>query len=79
MAGGAERIDEARNRKPWLVTLEEVGRYDTFFFPDKNARFPHNRFSNHFFSMKMAESLKLVLVSCIIDFDDIQLCLRQFA
>ena len=28
--------------------------------------------------MKMAELGKNVLVSCIIDFDDIQLCLRQF-
>ena len=43
------------------------------FFPDKNALFPHNRFSTHFFSMKMAELGENVLVSCIIDFDDIQL------
>ena len=28
--------------------------------------------------MKMAELVKNVLVSCIVDFDDIQLCLRQF-
>ena len=27
--------------------------------------------------MKMAQLVKNVLVSCIIDFDDIQLCLRQ--
>ena len=33
----------------------------------------------HFFSMKMAELGKIVLVSCIIDFDDIQLCLRHFS
>ena len=51
---------------------------DTFFFPDKNPLFPHNRFSTIFFSMKMAELGGNVLVSCIIDFDDIQLCLRQF-
>ena len=29
--------------------------------------------------MKMAESKKLVLVSCVIDFDDMQVCLRQFS
>ena len=46
--------------------------------PHKNALFPHNRFSTHFFSMKMAELGGTVLVSCIIDFDDIQLCPRQF-
>ena len=51
---------------------------DTFFSPHKNAFFPHNRFSTHFFSMKMAELGKNVLVSCIIDFDEIQLWLRQF-
>ena len=28
--------------------------------------------------MKMAELGKNVVVSCMIDFDDIQLCLRQF-
>ena len=28
--------------------------------------------------MKMAELEKNILVSCIIDFGDIQLCLRQF-
>ena len=28
--------------------------------------------------MKIAEFWKMVLVSCIIDFDDIQLCLRLF-
>ena len=26
MAGGAERLAEACNRKPWLVTLAEAGR-----------------------------------------------------
>ena len=29
--------------------------------------------------MSMAESGKIVLVSCIIDFDDIQVCLRLFS
>ena len=46
---------------------------DTFFSPHKNALFPHNQFSTHFFSMKMAELGENVLVSCTIDFDDIQL------
>ena len=44
-------------------------------FPPQKCTFPHNWFSTHFFSMKMAEFWKMV---CIIDFDDIQLCLRQF-
>ena len=47
-----------------------------FFY--KNPLFFENRYSTHFFSMKMAELGKAVLESCIIDFDDIQLCLRQF-
>ena len=52
--------------------------HDTFFFPNKNPLFPHNRFFTHFFSMKVAKLWKNVLVNCIIDFDNIQLCLRQF-
>ena len=48
------------------------------FSYSKNPLFPRNRFSNHFFSMKMAELGPNVLESCIIDFDDIQLCLTQF-
>ena len=48
------------------------------FFFHKNALFPHNRFSTHFFPVKMAELGENALVSCIIDFNDIQLCLRQF-
>ena len=51
---------------------------DAFVFPHKNAPSPHNRFSTHFFSMKIAEFWKMVLVSSIIDFDDIQFWLRQF-
>jgi hypothetical protein len=41
------------------------------FFRHKNSLFRHNRFSTLFFSMKIAESGKIVLVSCIIDFKDI--------
>jgi hypothetical protein len=44
--------------------------YDVFCFCHKN--FGHNRFSTLFFSMKVAESEKIVLASCIIDFEDIQ-------
>jgi hypothetical protein len=40
-------------------------------FLHKNSLFRHNRFSAIFFSMKIAESDKIVLVSCIIDFKDI--------
>ena len=43
------------------------------------SELPHNRFSTYFFSMKMTEFWKMVLVSCIIDFDDIQFFLRSFA
>ena len=49
-----------------------------FFCPQK-PHFAHNPFSTVFFSMKMAESKQIVLVSCIIDFDDIQVWLRQFS
>jgi hypothetical protein len=42
------------------------------FFRHRNSFFRHNRFSTLFFSMKIAESGKIVLVSCIIDFKDIQ-------
>ena len=38
----------------------------------KNSLFAHSRFSTLFFSMKMAESEKLVFETCIIDFDNIQ-------
>ena len=44
--------------------------YDTFFFP--------HDFLPIFFPMKMAELGKNVLRSCIVDFGDNQLCLRQF-
>ena len=57
---------------------EGGGGHDTFLFPHKNALFPDSRFSTHFFSMKMAELGENVILSCIIDFDDIQLCPRQF-
>ena len=42
------------------------------FFADKNSLFAHSRFSTVFFPRKMAESKEIVRVSCIIDFDDIQ-------
>ena len=35
----------------------------------KNSLFAYNRFSRVFFSTKMAESEKIVLVSCIIDLE----------
>ena len=38
----------------------------------KNSLFAHNPFSTLFFSTKMIESKDLVLVSCIIDFDDMK-------
>ena len=48
------------------------------FFPPTKMHFSWQSISTHFFSMKMAELGKNALVSYIIDFDDIQLCLRHF-
>jgi hypothetical protein len=48
-------------------------------FSPQNALFRHNRFSTIFFSMKMVESGKIVLVSCIIDFKEVQVWLRVFS
>ncbi len=45
-------------------------RYSLFRY--KNALFRHNRFSTLFFSMKMTESGKIILGSCIIDFKEVQ-------
>ena len=45
---------------------------DAFFFAHKYSRFAHNNFSALFFSMKMAQSGKIVLKSLIVDFDDVQ-------
>jgi hypothetical protein len=53
-------------------TAMPTSTHDIFFFRHKNSLFRHNRFSTLFFSMKIAESGKIVLVSCIIDFKDIQ-------
>ena len=41
-----------------------------FFFAHKNSLFAHSRFSRVFFSMKMAESEKIISLSCIINFDE---------
>jgi hypothetical protein len=47
-----------------------------FTFSPQNAFFRHNQFSILFFSMKVAESRTIVLVSCIIDFKDIRFNIR---
>ena len=47
-----------------------------FLLTYKNA---HNRFSTVLFSLKLAESENIVLVSCIIDFDDVQVSLSLFS
>ena len=52
------------------------GSNHCIFFSHQIALFSHKIFSTLFFSMKMSESGKIVLVSCIIDFDDVQLWLR---
>ena len=53
------------------------------FLPTKNLFLPqvlgHNQFFTIFYSMKMTESEKIVLVSRIIDFDDLQVSLRLFS
>ena len=41
--------------------------------------FAHNRFSTFFFKMKITESEKIVLVNCIINFEDIHISLRPFS
>ncbi len=50
-----------------------------FTFSPQNALFRHNRFSTLSFSMKMTESGKIVLVSFIIDFKEVQVWLRVFS
>ena len=45
---------------------------DLIFFGHENSLFGHNRFSIFFFSLKVAESEKIVLANCILDFKDIQ-------
>ena len=45
-------------------------------FCPQNSLFAPNQLSTLFFSMKIAESGKIVLVSCVIDFHDIQVWLR---
>ena len=59
----AERLTR-RGKTNTTVTYEKI------CFAHK--KFAHNQFFTLFFSMKMAESEKVVLVSCIIAFDDIQ-------
>ncbi len=67
-------------RDTWIgVSQPELQSYDLIFFGHENSLFGHNRFSTFFFSMKMAESEKIVLASCILDFKDIQVWLRHFS
>jgi hypothetical protein len=59
------------------LALEDLQQGETasvcfIFFRHQNSLFRHNQFSTLFFSKKVAESGKIVLVSCIIDFEDIQ-------
>ena len=49
-----------------------VGLHEYFLFAHKNSRFAHKQFSTVFYSTKMTESEKIVLVSLIFDFDDRQ-------
>jgi hypothetical protein len=55
---------------PWPAA--SAACHDIFCFGHKNSLFGHNRFSTLFFLMKVAESEKIVLASCTIDFKDIQ-------
>ncbi len=65
--------------KVWHFMLSSVSGYYIIFFGHKNSLFGHNRFSTLFFSMKIAESEKIVLASCMIEFKDIQVWLRHFS
>jgi hypothetical protein len=49
---------------------QQLLRDDAFVLRHRNALFRHNRFLTLFFSMKAAESGKIVLRSCIIDFNE---------
>ena len=49
------------------------------FLPKKISLFAYNRFSVVFISIKMAESEKIVLVRCVIDFDNRHVSLRLFS
>ena len=53
-------------------TITGGAGHELIFFCPQNSLFAHNRFSTLFIPMEMPESEKIVLVSCIIDFDDIQ-------
>ena len=66
---------DARRRARRRVATDS--RWINSFSQQKTTDFPTIDFY-HFFSMKMSEFWKMILVSCIIDFDDIQLWLRQF-
>jgi hypothetical protein len=59
------------------VQLEGLVR--RFFFGHENSLFGHKRFSTLLFSMKVAESEKIVLASCIIEFKDLSVLLRHFS
>ncbi len=62
-----------------LAHRERNGINDLIFFGHENSLFGHNRSSTFVFSMKMAESEKIVLASCILDFKDIQVWLRHLS
>jgi hypothetical protein len=57
---------------PQANTIRSNRPTNKFFFPTNFHFFPIIFTSTLFFSMKMADSGKIVLVSCIIDFDDVQ-------
>ena len=82
----AESAGDSDRLQVWWQTDEVVrpgplaacGRDDTSPPPHKNALSPHNQIPTQFFSMKMTSLGENNLVICTINFDDIQLCLRQF-
>ena len=68
----AEALPPPTRQRMTLKTTREPALRMMHFFCHKNSLFAHNRFSILVFSIKMAESEKIVLVSCIIDSKDIQ-------
>jgi hypothetical protein len=70
VGGGAQRPGRRPAGRPPRVAPGD--RHDIFYFGHKNHTFGHTQFSTRFFSLKTADSEKVVLEYCIIDFNEKQ-------